>query len=147
MDFDKLLRKYVWDDEKTPYFTPARQLTRRQAHYELIAYGFFLGILFSAVSFIFLTGAAGQAKSFPAALFAFLIVCGAAILAFTRTVMTGNFLVLAPVGGISYLLVNGVRPSWGTIDVVFISLMLLAWLAYAWRVIAVCRRFSEVDDA
>jgi hypothetical protein len=31
MDWEKQFKKYVWDDDKTPYFTPVSRLNRRQA--------------------------------------------------------------------------------------------------------------------
>lgn len=31
MDWEKHFKKYVWDDDKTPYFTPVLKLNRRQA--------------------------------------------------------------------------------------------------------------------
>ena len=45
MDFnlEKFLKRYVWDDEKTPYFTPSSKLNKRQAGYESLAYAIFAG--------------------------------------------------------------------------------------------------------
>ena len=31
MSWDKYVKKYVWDDDKTPYFTPAQKLNKSQA--------------------------------------------------------------------------------------------------------------------
>lgn len=145
MDFDKYLRKYVWDDEKTPYFTPSAQLTRRQAHYELLAYTVFLGLLFTALSMVFLVGAAGQPRSFAGALFCFSMLCTAIILAFTRHPYAALYASTAPVAAALLLLAQGMRPHWGTLDVVVIALFLAAWLRYALRVVAIARRFDDMD--
>ncbi len=37
LDWEKLFKRYVWDDERTPYLTRVRNLSRVQAHYELSA--------------------------------------------------------------------------------------------------------------
>jgi len=44
-DWEKLVKRYVWNDERTPYFTRVANLSRRQAHYELFGYALFAGIL------------------------------------------------------------------------------------------------------
>ena len=48
LNLEKYFKKYIWDDERTPYFVPASRMTRRQADYELHAYAIFVGILFGA---------------------------------------------------------------------------------------------------
>ncbi len=40
--WEKYVRKYVWDDDKTPYFIPASKLKRDQADKEIFLYCFFL---------------------------------------------------------------------------------------------------------
>ena len=46
MSWDKQFRKYVWDADKTPYFTPVSKLNRRQAGNESYIYTLFIGTLF-----------------------------------------------------------------------------------------------------
>ncbi len=63
LDWEKLVKRYVWHDERTPYFTRVANLTRRQAHYELLAYEIFMGVLAGVLA---LAGAAQ--RPMPAAL-------------------------------------------------------------------------------
>jgi hypothetical protein len=37
MNLEKYFKKYLWDDERTPYLVPVARMTRRQADYELHA--------------------------------------------------------------------------------------------------------------
>ena len=36
--WEKYVKKYVWDDDSTPYFIPVRKLKRYQADKELLLY-------------------------------------------------------------------------------------------------------------
>ena len=41
---------YVFDKQKTPYLTKAKDLTLAQSQYELVAYGIFVGSLFGIIA-------------------------------------------------------------------------------------------------
>ena len=45
VNWENLVKRYVWDDDRTPYLVPASRITRRQADYEIYAYTVFLGDL------------------------------------------------------------------------------------------------------
>ena len=42
---------YIFDKQKTPYLTEAKDLTLAQSQYELVAYGVFVGVLMASLSF------------------------------------------------------------------------------------------------
>ena len=48
-EWEKLVKRYVWNDERTPYFTRVAKLSRRQAHYELFGYAIFTGVVFAVL--------------------------------------------------------------------------------------------------
>ena len=50
LDWEKMFKRYVFDDVRTPYFTRAERLTQTQARYELFVYTIFLGMLFAVLS-------------------------------------------------------------------------------------------------
>ena len=47
---DKFFRKYVWDEQRTPYLVPVARLTRRQAEYEILYYATLAGVLFGVIA-------------------------------------------------------------------------------------------------
>ena len=40
---------YIFDKQKTPYLTEAKDLTLAQSQYELVAYGVFVGTLYGII--------------------------------------------------------------------------------------------------
>ncbi len=52
VNWEKLFKRYIWDDDRTPYFVPAARMTSKQADYEVFAYTIFLGSLLVIVGLV-----------------------------------------------------------------------------------------------
>ena len=50
IDFEKYLKRYIWDHDKTPYLVSTEKLHRRQAEYEILAYALLVGFFFGLLS-------------------------------------------------------------------------------------------------
>ena len=147
MDWEKQFRKYVWDDDKTPYFTPVAKLNRRQASNEIYVFALFLGTLFCVVAVLANTGALPHGRSFAVALYAFSIVCAAIIIAFTKHSLAAGYCGLAPVAALIYFYLFGFHPNSGAVDHVVILVFVALWLRYSWRVITIGMRFEDMPEA
>jgi hypothetical protein len=49
LDWESLVKRYVYNAAKTPYFTAAARLTRAQARSELFVYMLFLVVLMGVI--------------------------------------------------------------------------------------------------
>ena len=52
LNWEKLFKRYVWHDERTPYLTRVANLTRIQAQYEIFGYALFMGVLAAVLSIV-----------------------------------------------------------------------------------------------
>jgi hypothetical protein len=147
MDWEKQFKKYVWDDDKTPYFTPVSRLNRRQASNEIYIYTLFIGTLFCVIALLANTGALPHGRSFAVALYAFSMVCAAIVLGFTKHLLAAWYCGLAPVAALVYFYVFGFHPSSGAIDHVVILVIVALWLRYSWRVIGIGKYFDVMPEA
>ena len=75
MNWENFVKRYVWDDQRTPYLVRVSKITRRQADYEIYLYAVFLGLLFSVITMAGLSGALPEGRSEPVALYGFSVVC------------------------------------------------------------------------
>jgi len=144
MSWDKQFRKYVWDDEKTPYFTPVANLNRRQASNEIFVYTVFIGTLFCVIALLANTGALPHGRSFGVALYSFTMVCATIVLGFTKNHFVAWYCGLAPVATLLYFFVLGFRPDSTTTDHVVILVIAALWLRYSWRIINIGKRFEDM---
>ena len=129
LDWEKLVKRYVWHDERTPYFTRVARLTRRQAHYEIFAYALFMGVLFGAISIATLPN--------WISLYAFSVCCAAILLGTTRHPAAALWCALAPLAALGYFALYGFHPSLALADKVLLIAVVLAGLLYSPRVVAV----------
>ena len=146
MDWEKNFKKYVWDDDKTPYFTPVAKLDRSQAGNEITIYALFIGTLFCVIAVLANTGALPHGRSFAVALYAFTMVCAAIVFGFTKHYFTAWYCGLAPVAALAYFYLFGFHPNSGPVDHVVILVIVGLWLRYSWRVITIGKHYEDMPE-
>ncbi len=146
MDWEKHFKKYVWDDDKTPYFTPVAKLNRSQAGNEITIYALFIGTLFCVIAVLANTGALPHGRSFAVALYAFTMVCAAIVFGFTKHYFVAWYCGLAPVAALVYFYLFGFHPNSGAVDHVVILVIVGLWLRYSWRVIIIGKHFEDMPE-
>jgi hypothetical protein len=146
LNLEKYIRKYVWDDERTPYLVPVARMTRRQADYELHAYSVFVGVLFGMVSGGALLSQDPQIRSEAVAVYGFTVVCAALIFAFTKTVHAAWYCAAAPIAALLYFFVHGFHPSLSAIDHAALIVFGVIWLRYSLRVVSIARAYPRLQE-
>ncbi|MEW6687968.1 MAG: hypothetical protein AB1452_02645 [Pseudomonadota bacterium] len=139
LDWEKLVKRYVWHDERTPYFTRVAQLTRRQAHYELFGYAFFVGVLSAVLSVAALAGELPRAEAAGASIYSFTVCCAAILLGAARHPWAALWCGSAPLAALGYFALYGFHPNLELADKVLLVALLLLWLWYARRPLAIAR--------
>ncbi len=147
MSWDKFVKKYVWDDTKTPYFVRVAKMTKVQAGYEIFSYSFFLAILFAVISIVSLSDQAPQGRSEVVSIYGFCVVCGAIILAMTKSSAAALVCASAPLAALLYFFLEGFPPGLGAIDKRVIVAVTLGLLVYSTRVVAVAKAYPNMPDA
>lgn len=147
---DKFFRKYVWDDERTPYLVSVARLTRRQIEYEVRFYVVFTGILFALVSVAALSHSLPHGDARGVSLFAFTQVCAALLLGASRSTWAALYCASAPLGVLLYFALFGFHSSLGTADKTLLVALAVVWVAYCGRLVALARAYAgltktEVD--
>jgi hypothetical protein len=141
LDWEKLVRRYVWHEERTPYFTRVANLTRRQAHYELFGYALFVGVLSGVLAIASLKTGVLSGGADGVSLYAFTLCCAAILLGATRHPWAALWCASGPLAALVYLLVYGFHPNLDTADQVALVVVMVLWALYARRVVAVARAF------
>jgi hypothetical protein len=146
MNLEKYFKKYIWDDERTPYFVPVTRMSRRQADYELHAYAIFVGLLFAMVSGGALLSQDPLIKSDAVAVYAFTVVCATIIFAFTKTLYAAWYCAAVPLVALLYFFLYGFHPNLDAIDHAVLIGFGLIWLRYSLRVVAIARAYPDLPE-
>jgi len=147
MDLDKYFKKYVWDDERTPYLVPVARLSRSQAGYELHFYALFVGVLCAVVSVVALSSKLPHGGAVIVSLYAFTVVCAAVLLGMSRHPWAAFWCATPPLAGLAYFAVYGFHPNLGTQDKILLVIAMIAWLVYCRRLLAVARVYASLPPA
>jgi hypothetical protein len=143
---DKFFRKYVWDEQRTPYLVPVARLTRRQAEYEILYYATLAGVLFGLIALASLSSRLPHGSASGVSLYAFTQVCAALLLGVTRSAWAALYSATAPVAALLYFVLFGFHPSLGTADKALLLVAVILWLWYCTRLLAVARAYPTLPD-
>jgi hypothetical protein len=139
LDWEKLVKRYVWSDERTPYFTRVGRLSPLQAGYELRAYCLFTGIFFAVLSVAALSGKLPHGKASIVSIYAFTVVCSTVVLGFLRSRWAAMYCAAAPLGMLAYFAAYGFPEGLSGLDHALLVLVMAVWFAYSLRVVAIAR--------
>jgi hypothetical protein len=141
LNLEKYFKKYIWDDERTPYFVPASSMTRRQADYELHAYAVFVGTLFAMVTGGALLSQDPHIKSDAVAVYGFTVVCATIIFGASKAVYAAWYCAVVPLVALLYFFLYGFHPNLNAIDHAVLIGFGIIWLRYSLRVVAIVRAY------
>ena len=145
MQWDQFVKKYIWDDERTPYLASVRTLSRRQADYEIFAYAIFLGVLFGVFALASVLDATPDGGE--VAVYAWSVILAAVALSLTKHLYAAVYCATAPVAALLYFYVFGFHPNLVDIDHALLTGFGVLWLVYAWRVVAIARAYPDMPEA
>lgn len=147
LDWEKLVKRYVWNDERTPYFTRVANLSRRQAHYEIFGYALLVGVFCGVLSLASLSTELPHADAGWMSLYAFSVCCAAVLLGATRHPWAALWCAGAPLALLAYFAVWGFHSALESADKALLVMVVVAWLLYARRVVAVARAWQRLAGA
>lgn len=143
---DKFFRKYVWDDERTPYRVPVARLTRRQAEHELLYYATLSGVLFGLIALAALSKKLPHGDASIVSLYAFTQVCASLLLGMTRSAWAAIYCASAPLAALLYFGLFGFHPSLGALDKSLLVAAAVLWTLYGGRLVSVARAYPGLAE-
>ena len=146
LNWEKLFKRYVWHDERTPYLTRVVNLTRVQAQYEIFGYALFMGVLSAVLAVVTLSPTLPHGGAAIVPVYAFTVCCAALILGFTRHPWAALWCALAPLAALLYFAVWGFHPGLELGDQALLVVVALGGLWYSRRLVAVARAWQGRMD-
>jgi hypothetical protein len=143
-EWERLIKRYVWNAERTPYFTRVANLSLKQAHYELFGYALLVGVLAAVLSLASLAAELPHAGGRGVSLYAFSVCCAAVLLGTTRHPWAALWCAGAPVALLAYFAVWGFHPALEFPEQVLLVAIVVAWLLYSPRAVAVARAWQRL---
>ena len=146
MNWEGFIKRYIWDDDRTPYLVRVGRITRRQADYEIYLYTVFIGLLFAVATLAALAGALPQGRSEAVALYGFSMVCAAILFGATKHLWPALYCSAAPLAVLFYFFTQGFPPQLGAIDRVVLIAFALIWLRYSMRIVSLAKAYPDLPE-
>jgi hypothetical protein len=146
LDWEGMFKRYVADDAKTPYMVPVSKLTRSQARNEIFVYTLFLAVIFGCIGVAALGPDLPHQNAVGVPLYAFSVLVGAVFFGVTKHTYAAAYCATAPVAALLYFLIFGFHPNLGSYDKVLLVVLMLLWLRYGFRVLAIAKAFPDMLD-
>lgn len=144
MNLYAYFKKYVWDENKTPYLVPVARLNRTQAKNELFACAVLLAMFTLVIAVAALLGKALHGPSPGVAFYASTVCCSAIALSATRHYLAALYCSAAPLAALLYFFFYGFPPNLHLMDELLILTLMLALLRYGMRVTAIARAYRGI---
>ena len=142
MNWEKLFKRYIWDDDRTPYFVAPHAMTKRQADYEIFAYAVFIGSLIVVVT---IAAMSRGENSDAITLFGFSAIVSTVILSITKHPYAAYYCGVIPVVLLLYLMIYGFPASLAPIDHFVVIVFALLWLLYSYRVVRIAKAYPDLS--
>ena len=142
MDWEGLFKKYIWNEQTTPYFTKVSELNQRQGKSEIILYSLLLGVFF-AIASLFSIGSGAEQYGSGLGLYSFSIVCAAVIFGIVKNYYAALYLSASPAASLAYLFFHGLSSSRERIDTLIVTILLLLLLRYSIRIVAIAKSYPN----
>ncbi|OFX00372.1 MAG: hypothetical protein A3D94_22250 [Alphaproteobacteria bacterium RIFCSPHIGHO2_12_FULL_66_14] len=146
LDWESLVKRYVYNSAKTPYFTSVPRLNRGQARSELFVYTLSLTVLLGVIGVAALSPALPHGGAIGVPIYAFAVAITAVLFGLTKHVAAAAFCATAPAAALLYLALYGFQPDLGTGDRILLIAVLLLWLRYSWRILQIARAYPTLPD-
>lgn len=140
MDWESLFKKYIWNEQTTPYFTAVPELNQRQGKSEIMSYSLILGVLFAVIS-LFSIGKGAEQYGSGVGFYGFTVVCAAVIFGIMKNYYAALYLSATPLISLAYLFLYGFGAERENVDTLIVTVLLLVLLRYSLRIVAVAKAY------
>jgi hypothetical protein len=145
-EWEKMFRRYVSDEIKTPYTTAPAKLTKLQARYEIFAYSVFMVAGFALIGVAALSGKLPHGENMGVPIYAFFMAWAAAAFCYSKNQMAAAFCATAPVAVLLYFLIYGFHAKHTSLDKSLMVVFSVAWLYYSWRIVRIAAHYPDMPD-
>jgi len=145
LNWEYMVSRYVWDAEKTPYFTKSEKLNTKQAQSEIKFYALMIGIASFVLMFLLATsGFDDKGAHQIGSIYCFIVFAAALTLGIMREPVAAMVCASFPVIGLLRLVFLGpYAERHGAIETAIIGVIMAFVAVYSWRLIHVTRNLHS----
>jgi hypothetical protein len=146
LDWERMFRRYVFDEARTPYLVPVAKLTRTQAHYEILFYTLLVVPVCVMSGVASLTGKLPHGDTPMIAMYALAAAWATIVFAWNKNQIAGTFSATVPLALLLYFGIFGFPAKMGRSDSFLAVGIVVCWLLYNWRIVMIASTYPNLTD-
>ena len=146
LDWERMFKRYVFDDARTPHFVRVAKLSRTQAHYEILFYALLVVPVCIMLGVASLSGKMPHGNLPAVALYALAAAWATIVFAWNKNQLAGAFSATVPVALLLYFALFGFPEKMSGPDSVILTAVVIAWAAYNWRIVKIAGAYPDMID-
>jgi hypothetical protein len=145
----QFVRKYVWNDERTPYHVSPEQMRKTQAHNEVFFYVVFEGTLVGLVTLgaLIQVYTTHETEYLPVLGYGCFLLVALYFLVSRKSPWAVLYSASLPVLVFGVFFLYDFHPNNMYLDKLLLSGFLVCWLIYTTRLFKICRKYPDMEDA
>jgi len=146
LDWERMFKRYVFDDARTPHFVRVSKLSRTQAHYEVLFYALLVMPVCIMLGAASLSGKLPHGNLPMVAIYAFAAAWATIVFAWNKSQLAGAFTATVPLALLLYVAMFGFPEKMSRPDSFIVTALVMAWAAYNWRIVMIAGAYPDMID-
>lgn len=146
LDWERMFKRYVIDDARTPHFISVSKLSRTQGHYEILFYALLVVPVCVMLGVAALSGKLPHGDAPAVAIYALGAAWATIVFAWNKNQIAGAFSATVPLALLLYFAVFGFPLKMSRPDSFIVTAIVIAWAAYNWRLVKIAGAYPEMID-
>ena len=144
--WEKYVKKYVWDGDKTPYLIRPEKLMRDQANKEVFLYCFFISTPAALIVVAFLSNlyGSGEFDNLGLGIYGTSILVSAILLHLKKNIIAAMYSFSAPLVLLTHFIINGFPPKLHFIEQTLMIIIVLLWMRYTLRITIIAKVYHNL---
>ena len=146
LDWERMFKRYVFDEARTPHLVRVSKLSRTQAHYEILFYALLVVPVCIMLGIASLSGKLPHGNLPVVALYALAAAWATIVFAWNKNQLAGAFSATVPLAMLLYFAVFGFPEKMSGPDSIIVTAVVIAWAAYNWRIVMIAGAYPDLID-
>lgn len=146
LDWERMFKRYVFDEARTPHLVRVSKLSRTQAHYEILFYALLVVPVCVMLGVASLSGKLPHGNLPIVALYVLAAAWATIVFAWNKNQLAGTFSATVPLALLIYCAVFGFPEKMSGPDSVIVTAVVIAWAAYNWRIVMIAAAYPDMID-
>lgn len=144
LDWERMFKRYVIDDARTPHFVRVAKLSRTQAHYEILFYAMLVVPVCIMLGVASMSGKLPHGDAPMVALYVLAAAWATIVFAWNKNQIAGAFSATIPIALLVYFVIFGFPLKMSRPDSMIVTAVVVAWAIYNWRIVRIAAAFPEM---